>query len=91
MTTEGLIFEGWVYTIDPVTHNWVLFQPAGSDTTPTIQLVMNAAVEKVQVVEDICPQALSDHMNNYGAVVKVHELSALVTTVKVSYLYGYNI
>lgn len=69
-TSEALVFEGWVYTIDPVTHNWVLFT-GKSPGNFSIQLVMNSAVTTAKVLEDICPDNILDIMTQYGRSEKV--------------------
>ncbi|XP_067943780.1 gem-associated protein 6-like [Watersipora subatra] len=68
-TLEGLVYEGWVYTIDPVTHTWVLMNPDGEG--PELQLVMNRAVTKTQVVEDNSPENVLLMFKNYEKPKKV--------------------
>lgn len=69
-TSEALVFEGWVYTIDPVTHSWVLFTGETRGNF-SIQLVMNSAVTTAKVLEDICPDNILDVMTQYGGSKKV--------------------
>lgn len=74
-TSEGLTFEGWVYTIDPVTHNWVLINNSGT-STPTMHIVMNAAVMSTDVTDETCPDSVRDAMNSCEEVtakVRLHQ------------------
>lgn len=69
------MYEGWVYTIDPVTHTWVLLNELGG-TDPELHLVMNVAVTSKLVVDSHCPQSVLTLMETYGLTEKVFNFLA---------------
>lgn len=72
-TSEGVSYEGYVYTIDPVTHSWVLFSCSNDEDTHkmNVVIVMNTSVTDVNVFDEECPSWVLDMMSQYG---KIHEI-----------------
>ena len=72
-TSGGLRYEGWVYTIDPVTQTWVLMNPSNTpdSSQPVVHLVMNSAVTNTEVVDSDCPESISILFQVYSQSKKV--------------------
>ncbi|CAH8865727.1 unnamed protein product [Trichobilharzia szidati] len=58
---EDKVFSGFVYTIDPITGNFVLYSCVNDTYLPTI--VRSEAVESVTVLDDEIPLELKDLFN----------------------------